>query len=167
MSEPLTVRRFQLGEAMLLRTVRREALSDSPNAFGSSLVEEWDMPDERLEAWIGDDLMVGAFEGRVPVAMAGLVRLKRHKVSHRAELFGFYVRPAWRGTGTADRVMQTVFEQCDRGIRQIELNVVAGNPAALAFYRRHGFREIGRIPSAIRTDGGYLDEIMMVRARDT
>ena len=158
----LTVRPFAPGEATLLRTIRREALASNSEAFSSSLVEEWDMADEVLEAWIENNLIIGAFAGREAVAMAGLRRLASHKVTHRAELWGVYLRPAWRGTGTADRLMQALIEHCERGIRQLELNVVAGNPAAVAYYRRHGFEETGRIPRAARTEGGFADEIVMV-----
>tara|TARA_R110002167_G_scaffold308802_1_gene513611 strand:- start:207 stop:716 length:510 start_codon:yes stop_codon:yes gene_type:complete len=165
-SAPLTVRRFAPGETAALRTIRREALAIEPAAFGSSLVEEWDMAEEQVEAWIDDNLIIGAFAGREAVAMAGLRRLRRHKVRHRAELWGVYVRRAWRGTGTADRLMEVLLELCDRDIRQVELNVVEGHSAALAFYRRHGFRESGRIPNATVTEGGYADEIVMTRWLD-
>lgn len=151
---------------MALRTIRREALATEPHAFSSSLVEEWDITDARLELWIADNVIVGAFHGREAVGMAGMRRLARQKVAHRAELWGVYLRPAWRGTGTADRLMDTVLGLCDRGLRQLELNVVAGYPAPLAFYRRHGFKETGLIPRAARVEGGYLDEIVMVRWLD-
>lgn len=166
MSAPLTIRPFMPGEGLALRTIRREALASDPHAFGSSLVEEWDMADRRLEAWINDNLIVGAFAGREAVAMAGLRRLSLQKVAHRAEIWGFYVRPSFRGTGIADCMLETLLELCERGVSQLELNVVAGNPAAVAFYRRNGFRETGRIPNAAAVEGGYAEEILMVRDLD-
>jgi ribosomal protein S18 acetylase RimI-like enzyme len=41
--------------------------------------------------------------------------------------------------------------------------VSAENDAALRFYRRHGFVEIGRIPSGILDNGREIDDVMMVR----
>lgn len=163
---PLTVRPFAPGEATRLRTIRREALATDPQAFSSSLVEEWDMADDELEAWIEDSLIIGAFSGQEAVGMAGLRRLSRHKVSHRAELWGVYLRPDWRGSGMLDRMLDVMVEVCDRGIRQFELNVVSSSPVALAAYRRNGFRETGRIPQAALADGRFVDEIIMIRRLD-
>lgn len=49
------------------------------------------------------------------------------------------------------------------GILQLELAVNAENSAALRFYQRHGFVEIGRIPCGLLEDDREIDEVIMVR----
>ena len=45
----------------------------------------------------------------------------------------------------------------------MELFVNAENPAAMRFYQRQGFAEIGRIPGAVLEDGREIDDVMMAR----
>lgn len=41
--------------------------------------------------------------------------------------------------------------------------VSAENPAAIRFYLREGFSEVGRIPAGFLHDGREIDDVMMVR----
>jgi RimJ/RimL family protein N-acetyltransferase len=45
----------------------------------------------------------------------------------------------------------------------LELAVSAENPAAIRFYLREGFSEVGRIPGGFLHDGREIDDVMMVR----
>ncbi len=51
------------------------------------------------------------------------------------------VRPDWWGRGAAEALLEAAREISPRLIR---LDVNADNPRAVAFYRRQGFREVGR-----------------------
>jgi ribosomal protein S18 acetylase RimI-like enzyme len=44
----------------------------------------------------------------------------------------------------------------------VRLSVFADNLRAKKLYTEFGFREIGRLPRAIRRGGGYIDEDLMV-----
>ncbi|MFB2604722.1 N-acetyltransferase family protein, partial [Rhizobium phaseoli] len=39
----------------------------------------------------------------------------------------------------------------------------AENPAAIRFYQREGFSEIGRIPGGVLEEGREIDDVMMAR----
>lgn len=77
-----------------------------------------------------------AFEGDEPVGMAGLsIRGTRGWVS------GFGVVPAWRRRGLARRLMSALLERARAdGLRQLSLEVLAGNTAALRLYESAGMR---------------------------
>jgi RimJ/RimL family protein N-acetyltransferase len=49
----------------------------------------------------------------------------------------------------------------ERGLRRVELNVFADNTAAVACYRRAGFREEGRRREVALVDGAWRDSLVM------
>jgi diamine N-acetyltransferase len=60
------------------------------------------------------------------------------------ELKRFYVDGAWQGRGVARTLMQATIEAAvARGARTMWLGVWERNPRAIAFYRKHGFVEVG------------------------
>jgi ribosomal protein S18 acetylase RimI-like enzyme len=77
-----------------------------------------------------------AVEGDEAVGMAGLaIRGDRGWVS------GFGVVPAWRRRGLGRRLMSALLERArEYGLRQLSLEVLAGNTAALRLYEDAGMR---------------------------
>jgi ribosomal protein S18 acetylase RimI-like enzyme len=64
----------------------------------------------------------------------------------RAWLGGFGVVPEFRGRGLADSYLEAVRRICrDAGAQTIELEVLVHNPAAIALYKRCGFRIIDEL----------------------
>ncbi|HTW89128.1 MAG TPA: GNAT family N-acetyltransferase [Candidatus Binataceae bacterium] len=56
-----------------------------------------------------------------------------------------FIRSAYRGRGLGAIMLATVDDYCRlAGIRSMELQVIHGNRAAEAFYRKHGFRRLER-----------------------
>ena len=55
------------------------------------------------------------------------------------------VSPVFRRRGVADAlVLDTIARSRDMGLAFLMLEVRAGNEPAIALYRKHGFREVGR-----------------------
>jgi len=157
------VRRLAPADAALFRTLRLRALQEAPDAFGASYAEEADRPAAEWAAHLTSSAVFCVFADDEAVGMAGLHRMGRDKVRHRAELWGMFVDTAWRGTPAADTLIQALLDHADGQVAQVELNVEAGNERAVCFYRRHGFVVCGRLPSAVRCADGYRDELIMVR----
>ena len=64
--------------------------------------------------------------------------------SRTIELWRFYVDKSEIGSGTAHTLMAAVFDDAQkRGAQTIWLGVWQHNLRAIAFYRKHGFRDIG------------------------
>ncbi len=90
---------------------------------------------------------------------------KRHiKSNHRGEIGIALMREFWGlGIGTA------MFEELlsigkQWGLRQLELEVMDGNTAAIALYQKMGFEIIATRPEAFcLADGTYRDEHIMMR----
>ena len=73
----------------------------------------------------------------------------------RAYIYGFRVRPAYRGAGVGSRLLQTVeVDLAHRGFRLICLNVARVNQNARRLYERFGYRVVAAEPGV----WSYLDE---------
>jgi RimJ/RimL family protein N-acetyltransferase len=162
----LAVTRLGPEDAALVRELRLELLAAFPTNFSADpefekalTLQQWE---ERLSApgrhW---------FLCRVDGAIAGICAFSRvthtRKEAHRGDLGSMYVRAAYQGQGVAEALLKAVFDVAQETVEQISLAVNAENARAVAFYKRMGFRECGRMPRAIKVDGRYYDEMEMVR----
>ena len=60
------------------------------------------------------------------------------------ELSRLYVAPTWQGRGVADALMTAFLDEARaRGAQGVWLEAHEGNPRALRFYQRWGFRDLG------------------------
>lgn len=85
------------------------------------------------------------------------------KVRHRAE-FGIAVEKAFWGLGIGKELIAACIE-CARaaGYSQLELDVVADNPAAVSLYKKLGFEEYGRNPQGFKTKNAGFQELILMR----
>jgi RimJ/RimL family protein N-acetyltransferase len=159
----LEVRRTQADQVDAFRRIRLEALRSEPSFYASSY-EDWvSLSVDEWKQRLHDPVFV-AFRDDEPVGITGLLRQRASKMAHRATIIMVYVRKNLRGTGLARTLLGTVADYArDIGILQLELAVSAENPAAIRFYLREGFSEVGRIPGGFRHDGREIDDVMMVR----
>lgn len=164
------IRRLVPEDAAAFQALRLAALLESPTAFGSSHAEECDRSlDEvarSLDACAGR-VMFGAFEGGVLVGLVGVGRESSAKEQHRGFIRSMYVRPDQRGQGIARALLQSAVDHAwaQPGLRQLHLEVTAGNAAAVALYEAFGFSRVGVTPAALCVDGVDLDELQLFRRR--
>lgn len=100
----------------------------------------------------------------VVAGTAGIERVgNREKTAHRAE-FGISIDEAFWGLGIG-RAMTEACIECAKnaGYAQLELEVVAGNDAALALYESLGFVEYGRNPKGFRSRHTGWQELILMR----
>lgn len=126
--------------------------------------------EEFLEYWFRGKSTVAAYprdgDNR---EMIGAFYLKPNwpgRAKHVANA-GFIVAPAWRNRGMGWLLGATMLEYAKRlGYRSIIFNLVfSENQRALHLWNRLGFRELGRIPCAVRKDdGSYQDAVIMWRS---
>ncbi|MDX2326289.1 GNAT family N-acetyltransferase [Sinorhizobium medicae] len=160
----VTIRLLNSDDVETFRSIRIEALQAEPASFASS-AGDWERlsGDEWRRRTVDNPVFV-AFQDDVPVGIAGLIRQSASKMAHRATLVMVYVRRELRGTGVAKRLLNTVADHArEIGIRQMELAVSADNPAAIRFYNREGFAEVGRIPGGLLHEGREIDDVIKVR----
>ncbi len=162
--EEIESRLLDQTEVGVFRQIRLEALKLEPQAFASSY-EDWiELSEGEWAKRLADNLVFMAFLKSEPVGIVGLMRQLASKMAHRATVIMAYVRRDHRGTEVATDLFGMMAQTAlDRGISQLELNASAENRAAIRFYRRMGFEEIGRIPAGFIHEGKEIDDILMVR----
>lgn len=84
------------------------------------------------------------------------------------ELLRFYVQRDWHGGGLAHRLMAAVMDAArELGGRHLWLSVWERNPRAIAFYGKHGFRDVGAedfwVGSDCQTDRILVAEVASSR----
>jgi ribosomal protein S18 acetylase RimI-like enzyme len=104
---------------------------------------------------------------RVEGDLAGFAQLRSGRApagiatSRPIELLRFYVDKPWQGQGLARQLMDAVERQArTRGARELWLGVWERNLRAQAFYRKHGFRQVGTQVFVVGTDP-QTDHVML------
>src|SRR6476659_9110072 len=94
------IRALSPDDASDYQHIRREALEDSPFAFGSSPSDDRARSIEFVREGLSstDQAIYGAFMPYL-VGVVGLYRDQGMKARHKAHLWGLYVRPAHRSAG--------------------------------------------------------------------
>ena len=154
----------QAKDVEIWRALRRDGIARYPSAFMASL-EEHDAIPPSVDA---SRLALGGrflgFQNGEPTGLIGLNRHELPRASHRAEIGPFYVIPAAHGSDAATALLNATLKYAIKsGIWQVELSVNEANPRAVAFYQKHGFAQIGRIPNAIIGAEGPETDLMMLR----
>jgi ribosomal protein S18 acetylase RimI-like enzyme len=85
------------------------------------------------------------------------------KRRHKGLLWGMYVRPAARNLGLGRRLVEAVLKHASGHVELLQLTVVSENLSAHRLYTSLGFAEYGREARALKQNGRYYDEILMVR----
>ncbi len=140
--DAVVIRRCGLDDWPALRSIRLESLADTPDAYGSTLVESSAWSDEQWRSAASQRLYFLAQRGDRIVGMVsgGLVagRPRTHW------LFSMYVTPSARGTETAARLVDAVAQWArDLGAVELYLHVTSSVARACAFYDKVGFRPTG------------------------
>lgn len=125
------------------RSLRREALADAPDAFGSSLAQ-WSGSGDSEERWRGRLVAVAhnvvAELGGKPVGMVSATAPAGGDV----ELLSMWVAPSARGKGVGDALVAEVCRWAqESGARRALLDVRSANGHAITLYERHGFVDAG------------------------
>tara|TARA_R100000365_G_scaffold370_1_gene1212 strand:+ start:596 stop:1102 length:507 start_codon:yes stop_codon:yes gene_type:complete len=161
-----SIRQIGPDEAEAYRTIRLIALDGDPGSFASDAETERARPIEWYAQGTRDAAIFVAFADDQPVGMAGLFVSDRPKTGHIGTIFGLYVRPEYRRSGTAAALMDAIIAYARTVVRQVHLGVAVDNCAALKLYHRFGFQTYGTEPRALHVDGRFIDEHLMVRFLD-
>ncbi|UKS29376.1 GNAT family N-acetyltransferase [Paenibacillus sp. HWE-109] len=155
-------------DAQLYQELRLSSLKVSPDAFGSTYEREVEFSletvAERLKPTSGK-FVLGAFDGSDSlVGIVTFVRENSLKTAHKGNVYGMYVAPLARGTGLGKLLMLELIKQARDldGLEQINLMVVSNNDSAKQLYLSLGFVVYGVEPNALKFNGQYADEDLMV-----
>src|SRR5919112_588763 len=141
------------------RELRRAALAETPEAFGSSLAD-WSGPGDTPQRWRARlaDVPLNLVL-RLDRRPAGMVSAVPTADPGEVEVISLWVAPAARGRGVGDAALREVLDWAERrGARSVVLSVRAQNAPAVRLYRRHGFVDAGVPPDD--PAGGLLRRVL-------
>jgi len=156
----MIVRRAAPGDEPILRAVRLQALSDTPEAFGSTYDRELARTTADWQRWMSPGATFILDDAGGPKGIvAGMRDESDAAVVH---LMSMWVDPALRGSGAAEALVASLLAWAEtEGARQMRLAVIQTNDRARRFYERLGFRGNGR--QGVRERDGAI-EVEMERA---
>ena len=145
------VRRLDADDWRMWRSVRLEALRESPKSFGGSHAEEADLDESYWRGLFSPSTAL--FQAQIDTDAVGLavgIASRPDDVDPEAAHLGsMWVAPAARGMGVADLLVTAVVGWArETGHPRVVLWVFDDSPRAAAFYRRAGFNETGRTRTA-------------------
>jgi GNAT superfamily N-acetyltransferase len=159
----MLIRLVEPSEWREVRALRLRALAEAPHAFGSTLAETLEYPDERWRR------VTSGEQGPVFVAIdddgqwVGMVRTYPDDDDATPHVAGLWVDPASRNAGVGRLLLETFLGWAQgTGVSEVRLWVTETNAPALALYRRAGFVPTER-HQALPSDPS-LREVMMSRA---
>jgi ribosomal protein S18 acetylase RimI-like enzyme len=74
-----------------------------------------------------------------------------------------YVRPSARNSGLGKRLVEAVLDHARERLEAIQLTVVSENEGARQLYSALGFVEYGLEKRALKQNGRYYDEVLMIK----
>jgi len=81
--------------------------------------------------------------------------------------FGIIIRKGYRGIGLGNYLMCEVIKIAKKELKPkpkiLELCVFPTNIPALNLYKKHGFKEVARIPKDLNYKGKLIDSVVMIR----
>lgn len=138
-------------------------LARNPGEFSTTIEREKIV----IHNILGDkdaEWFVAEIDGRVVgQCSVGLVR-RSARYRHRAEV-AFVIIKEYCNLGIGGKMMTECIKWCkEKGVSQIELDVVKENVRAIKMYEEFGFEITGTIPKALHyLDGTYTDEYLMIK----
>ena len=143
-SRTFVVRRGSPRDASALRTIRLDALLDTPDAYGSTYEAECTWSDERWrEAARKWHFFLAERDGDVVGMVSGGLN-DHYPGTHW--LYAMYVAPPSRGSGVAQElVAATCAWAKEHDATSLYLHVTESVARARAFYEKCGFEETGTV----------------------
>lgn len=163
----MVIRKLSAGDADAYRRLRLRGLREAPAAFAESDAEFAAQPPAQIAATLEDPAglrhVFGAFDGGDLVGIVGVTRDRLEKMRHKGYIWGMYVASEYHGQGLGRRLLETAIAHARqvRGLEQLRLIVGEANTGARRLYEAVGFKDFGREPRELKTDGKYYDSIHM------
>lgn len=167
--QALDLRRLRAPDASAFRDIRLEGLRLHPDAFGASFAEEQAEPLERVAARLENAHVVAAVADDAIAGIVGLGWTRAEKTRHIGLIWGLYVRPSWRRSGVARRLIETVVSDVMHAqpqdwmsdLRSLRICAEANNTAAIKLYETLGFTPWAVEKQALLVGDRFHDEIHM------
>ena len=101
--------------------------------------------------------------GGLVVANGGVTRGDYEETRHHGRL-ALTVLAAYRGLGIGREMAKVLLREARHmGLKNVEVEFLSTNQAAVHTYKKAGFRKVGIIPGKVRRKGKLIDSVIMAR----
>ena len=136
----MTIRRLEPAQWRTAQRLRVAALTESPDAFGSTVTRERELPHAAWQARLTENAWLVAFDDDTAVGLACGIHTTTPGELGELELTAMWIAPSHRGIGLGDALVGAVCDwAADQGAHRLTLAVVGANDSAIRLYARHGF----------------------------
>ena len=167
MKSDFSIRRLTRHDLQSYFDLRLESLQNAPENFMTSYEEEKATGlmyfQKLLNAEATDNLIFGAFINDLLVGAIGLYQEAPLKAKHKSNIWGMYVKPAYRKHGIGKALLKQTIDYAKMPLNCSVLNITveATNVSAKKLYESFGFKEWGNESKAMMMGGTYFDECHM------
>ncbi len=111
----------------------------------------------------GDMVSVLAEFNKRIVANGEVTRGHYSETRHHGRL-ALTVIARYRGFGIGREVVKILVREARRmGLKNLEVEFLSTNQAAIHTYKKAGFKEVGRMPAKVNRNGNFLDSLILAR----
>ncbi|KAK7056752.1 hypothetical protein VNI00_002469 [Paramarasmius palmivorus] len=162
-TERLTLRALKDSDFEKLHTLWNTASVQRTLSFDFTVPVSQSQHNERLPKLVEMSTLFAVIETKEGNDFVGFANLWKLDAKNRSLRYGTALMPQFWGKGYATEVLRFMLKYAfvSLGIHRVQLNVVSGNLAAIAVYKKVGFVEEGRLRDAIWVDGHWEDEMWM------
>lgn len=144
------------------KTLRLEAITDSPQSFLPTMDEALTQSDEEWQERI-KTMFFAVTDDDELVGMTGYYRESKTKQNHIVNVVSVYVSPDYRQQGLARKLLEATIAAIKQNpeIRKIQLGVITTQTAAYDLYQSVGFQKFGTAHRALKVGNTFYDEHLM------
>ena len=143
------------------RKLRLEGLQKDPIAFGSSFEEEKMLSEEEWKRRCKNTIFAVSQDKVVGMIIYNFQQ--RKKLQHIANMYGAYVSSAFRKQGVGRKLLEAALVEIlkNKKIVKISLGVMKEQKAAIALYKKYGFKVVGDFKKDLKVKNKYYDHLVM------
>jgi ribosomal protein S18 acetylase RimI-like enzyme len=165
------IRPLTAQDGFAYQELRLHSLKSDSHAFLSTYQNELKLHEETFANhlnWAYDPPHYGYFGIFQDDRLVGYVQVARtnlEKQEHIASLHNLYLLPEYRGQGLASALFEHIFDLLKKTekVERVFLSCRAKNKAAMAFYKKMGFKRYAVKARAVKWEDEYDDEVEMVK----
>ena len=160
----MDIRQLTSEDASAFKEIRMEALQTDPIAFAADYNDEKTFPVSNYIDWIDGKIVFGAFDASVMVGVASFTWEKtKSKLRHGGMIQSVFVKPGYRRKGIGTALFNAILDKLPEEIEKVIIYVVKKNETAKSMYEALGFEQYGLEEKALKINGQYYDEYLMVK----
>lgn len=162
--EEVEVRLATVADSWQTAAIWNSIVKEKKFTMGLNLISEEEEKEFIRNLDKQEAILVAILRGKVVGYLILLIPDKICKSTLHVVEIGTFVLKKYRGLRIGNFLLLAGFEFAkNNDFEKMVIKVRSSNKNALSFYKKHGFKEVGRLKRQVKIDGKYDDHILMER----